>query len=165
MPFPQSVKVESQILSARHCCVCHRYKGLKIETHHIVQEADGGANTLENAVDLCFDCHCDAGNYNKHHPRGSKYSLKEIRLARDKWNQMVKENNIEPPLDVNNAIHCSYLISQSYDATTAVFRRSFKDLLFSDFLLLENAVFHFWRKELATEKHLQDHFQGSKTID
>ena len=69
--FPQKVKDQIFVDTARHCCVCHRYKGVKVEVHHIKQEALGGENTYENAISLCFDCHCDAGHYNPKHPRGT----------------------------------------------------------------------------------------------
>lgn len=61
--FSSSVKDQILIDTARHCCVCHRYKGVKVEVHHIKQEALGGPNTYENTIFLCFDCHCDAGHY------------------------------------------------------------------------------------------------------
>lgn len=35
MNFSQSVKDKVMNASARLCCVCHRYKGVKIELHHI----------------------------------------------------------------------------------------------------------------------------------
>lgn len=53
--------------------------------HHIVQEAHGGANTLENAIVLCSRCHGEAGHYNPEHPLGTKYSPRELRRHRDDW--------------------------------------------------------------------------------
>jgi len=53
--------------------------------HHIIQEADGGANTLENAICLCLRCHAEAGHFNSRHPLGSKYSPTELKAHRDQW--------------------------------------------------------------------------------
>ena len=92
MPFPRSVREQALVLAARHCCVCHRYKGVKIEVHHLEQEADGGGNDLENAIALCFDCHADAGHYNPDHPRGTNFSPRELRMARATWHRLVQEN-------------------------------------------------------------------------
>jgi len=79
--FPKGVKDRILVAAARHCCVCHRYNGVGVEAHHIVQEADGGPNKYENAIVLCFDCHAAAGHYNSRHPRGTKFSPEELRLA------------------------------------------------------------------------------------
>ncbi|YAF94537.1 MAG: HNH endonuclease [Nodularia sp. CChRGM 3473] len=85
MPFPGKIKETALVKSRRCCCVCHEQAGLYVEVHHIVQEADGGANDLENAIVLCFRCHAEAGHYNPRHPRGTKYSPSELRKHRDAW--------------------------------------------------------------------------------
>lgn len=36
MSFSTEVKERALVASARHCSVCHRYKGIKTEVHHIV---------------------------------------------------------------------------------------------------------------------------------
>jgi len=88
-----------------------------------------------------------------------------IGLARDTWNRAVVENKIQPPLDATNAIHCSYLISQSYDSTLAVFNRNLEHLLIKNFLLLENSVYDFWKYGLIGKQMLYDSFQGSRTYN
>ena len=85
MPFPSKVRREALVRSDRSCCVCKHMAGRDAEVHHIVQEADGGSNTLENAIVLCSRCHGEAGHYNPRHPRGSKYSPSELREHRDRW--------------------------------------------------------------------------------
>src|SRR5687767_14149007 len=85
MPFPSSVRDDALVLSHRRCCVCQLFIGRAVEVHHIVQEADGGENTLENAIVLCGRCHGEAGHYNVRHPLGSKYSPAELRRHRDAW--------------------------------------------------------------------------------
>ena len=94
MGFPLKIKQKALTLSARHCSVCHRYKGVRMEVHHLIQEADGGPNTLDNAIPVCFDCHSDAGHFNNRHPKGSKFSIPELRKARDSWYKFVRENSI-----------------------------------------------------------------------
>ena len=82
-------------MAARRCCVCRRFKGVGVEVHHIVPEADGGDNSLGNAIVLCFDCHCAAGHYNPKHPRGTKFSRGELRKHRDAWIQKVTESGVD----------------------------------------------------------------------
>ena len=101
--------------AARHCCVCHHSKGVKVEVHHIVPESQGGANEIENAITLCFDCHADAGHYNPSHPRGTKFSPNELRRHRDEWHAMVRQHAIRSP-DDPDFFYCRYLLCKSFDA-------------------------------------------------
>jgi len=97
-----SPKVKEEILSdtIRHCCVCHRYAGLNVEVHHIKPSASGGPDTYENAIAVCFDCHANAGHYNPKHPKGTKYSPSELKIAKDKWINIVKEHKISEPIEI-----------------------------------------------------------------
>lgn len=85
MPFPKPVKEQAAVACNRCCCVCHKFKGIKLEFHHIKQEANGGENTFDNCIPLCFDCHADMCGVNPKHPKGNAYSEKELRMHRDKW--------------------------------------------------------------------------------
>src|SRR5690349_23074543 len=99
MPFPPEIRTEALVEAARYCCVCHQYKGKRVEVHHIIQEADGGPNTLENAICLCFDCHSEAGHYNPRHPKGTKFSPEELRIHKKTWKEIVKQNKIPVPVE------------------------------------------------------------------
>lgn len=94
MGFSKKVKEDILVASARHCCVCHRYRWVKIEVHHINPKKQNGKDTFENAIALCFDCHSDAGHYFADHPKGVKFSPEELRKHKMEWFKIVKENNI-----------------------------------------------------------------------
>lgn len=94
MPFPPDLKTQALAACGRSCCICHKFCGIKMECHHIVQEADGGPNTLDNCIPLCFDCHADMLSYDDNHPKGTKYRPAELRLHRDNW--FGKVNNARP---------------------------------------------------------------------
>lgn len=85
MPFPRDVRDLALVKSHRRCCVCHEFGGRSVNVHHIVQEADGGPNALENAICLCLRCHAEAGHFNSRHPMGTKYSPTELIAHRDQW--------------------------------------------------------------------------------
>jgi hypothetical protein len=97
MPFSPTVKEEVLIKSKRSCCICNEFCGLYSYVHHIVQEADGGPNTIENAIVLCDRCHGEARHYNVHHPIGNKYSVEELKKQRDKWWEWCDKNPLVPP--------------------------------------------------------------------
>ena len=92
MPFTPPVAAEALVASGRHCCLCHRFCGVKIELHHITPESEGGSDELDNCIPLCFDCHAEVGHYNSKHPRGRKFSPTELRLHRDRWFERVASN-------------------------------------------------------------------------
>ena len=95
MGFSPKIKEQTYIASARRCCICKKFAGRNIEIHHIIQKADGGKDSFENAIPVCFDCHAEAGHYNPRHPKGARYSQTELRSHRDTWYKTVKDGNIQ----------------------------------------------------------------------
>lgn len=93
MPFPNKVKEQAFISSGRHCVLCHKYCGIKIEAHHIKPHSKGGEDTLDNCIPLCFDCHCEVGSYNSEHPKGNKFSESELIAHRDNWYNRISNND------------------------------------------------------------------------
>ncbi len=93
MSFPPAVKDHALVACGRHCCICHRFCGLKIEIHHIKPKASGGPDTFENASPLCFDCHADMRTYDAKHPKGTKYSESELKTFRDNWYEKVRNSS------------------------------------------------------------------------
>lgn len=85
LSFPQVVADRVLVACGRHCALCHRYCGLKIELHHIQQRSDGGPDTFDNCIPLCFDCHADMRSYDHKHPKGRKFSEAELAAHRDGW--------------------------------------------------------------------------------
>lgn len=102
MPFSKPIREESLVRSHRYCCVCHEFSGRDVNVHHIIQESDGGPNTLDNAIVLCLRCHSEAGHYNSRHPLGAKYSPEELRRHRDQWWEQCANNPVfvvKPPVE------------------------------------------------------------------
>jgi hypothetical protein len=83
LAFTDLVVREALVRSGRCCCICHRFCGTKIELHHIIPIEQGGDDSFENCIPVCFDCHADIGHYNDKHPRGRKYTSAELRAHRD----------------------------------------------------------------------------------
>ena len=97
MGFSKNIKEDALVASARHCSVCHKWKGVKLEVHHINPKEQGGLDTAENAIVLCFDCHADAGHYFAKHPKGTKFTPKELKKHKKEWLEIVKKNKIQIP--------------------------------------------------------------------
>ena len=92
MGFPQVVKEQALLACRRRCVICGEFKGLKIECHHIVQQADGGDDPFDNCIPLCLDCHAEVRSYNPKHPKGNKYTTTELKALRDTFYAKMAEN-------------------------------------------------------------------------
>jgi hypothetical protein len=63
---------------------------VKIETDHIDPVADGGPDTIDNAIAVCFECHAEIHSYNDNHPRGRKFRPAELRGHKEQWLEICK---------------------------------------------------------------------------
>ncbi len=65
-----------------------------MEIHHIVPRNQGGGDDVDNLIPLCFDCHQEVGSYNPKHPKGNRYTEKELKARRDAFYQRVKDGKL-----------------------------------------------------------------------
>jgi hypothetical protein len=77
--FEQDAIIKLLLWCNRHCCVCAKQCGVGIEIAHI----DPKSLDIDDAIPVCFDCHAEIGHYNKNHPRGRKYTSKELKARRN----------------------------------------------------------------------------------
>lgn len=96
MSFTKEVKEIALVKSRRCCCVCKDFCGVYANVHHIIPVAEGGDNSIDNAIVLCLRCHGEAGHYNPKHPIGNKYSREELRKHRDNWWSYCEGNPNKP---------------------------------------------------------------------
>ena len=80
MGFKDEDRIKALLWCDRHCCLCKKPCGVGVELHHIDPK---GGDEIENAIPLCFDCHCKVGHYSTEHPRGSKHGPEELRARRE----------------------------------------------------------------------------------
>lgn len=91
MAFSEEIKIKALVACGRRCCICHKFCGNNMEVHHILPQAQGGKDTFENAIPLCFDCHANVEHYNPKHPKGNKFTEKELIKHRDNWYHQIIE--------------------------------------------------------------------------
>lgn len=92
MGFNRDEISELLVRVRRRCSICHRFCGVKIETDHIVQGADGGTDAIENAIPVCFECHAEIHSYNNQHPRGRKFLPDELRAHKEQWLETCRDH-------------------------------------------------------------------------
>lgn len=85
MSFPADVAERLLVACHRYCCVCHKFTGNKMEIHHIIPRSQGGEDTEENGIPLCFDCHAEVQAYNPNHPKGRRFRPSELRRHKEQW--------------------------------------------------------------------------------
>ncbi|HBB86230.1 MAG TPA: hypothetical protein DC047_01280 [Blastocatellia bacterium] len=145
MPFPREQVDELLKACHRRCCVCHRFCGVKIETDHIVTKADGGPDSIDNAIPVCFECHAEIHSYNDKHPRGRKFRPEELRGHREQWLEIcrtkpeifvsaTRDSDVGPIQALIDELEFNLEVSQhaSYDALGCLFldeqfRRAIRD--------------------------------------
>lgn len=93
MQFPPDVAERALLDSGRHCCLCHKFCGVKMELHHIVAVAEGGDDTYDNCIPLCLDCHAEVRAYDPKHPKGKKYTASELKGHRDRWYEKISKSH------------------------------------------------------------------------
>jgi Restriction endonuclease len=98
--FPKDQVAEMLVACHRRCCICHRFCGVKIEIDHIVPSAEGGHDTIDNAISVCFECHAEIHSYNDKHPRGRKFHPEELRKHKDQWLEICRK---KPDVFINAA--------------------------------------------------------------
>lgn len=88
MAFPESVKDEAKE-RAHYSCVWCRNTAVRLEVHHIVPDAEGGSDNLDNAVPLCPNCHSELD--------ANPQLRTAIRKRRDWWWQKCAEEEEARP--------------------------------------------------------------------
>jgi hypothetical protein len=145
MGFSPQIRDAALVASARHCCVCRRYAGVKIEVHHIIAQASGGDDSFDNAIPLCFDCHADAGHYNSKHPRGTRFSPTELRRHRDEWYNIVKGGGVASASDPG-LIYARHVVCRDISAIEEMCTGNLAPLPITRPRLWQNPVLEFVRK-------------------
>jgi hypothetical protein len=92
MAFSEKIKLLAKQKSTFRCCLCHKPF---VEIHHIVPQAEGGADELDNAAPLCSSCHDLYG--------GNPEKRKTIRQMRDYWWNVIEKRrkNLTESLDLD----------------------------------------------------------------
>lgn len=80
MAFSEKIKLDVKKRAAFRCCRCHE---IGIDIHHMVPQAKGGSDDIDNAAPLCQNCHDRFG--------ANPEKQKEIRQMRDWWYDIVIE--------------------------------------------------------------------------
>lgn len=135
MGFTKETKERAFVASARRCCVCKEFKGRNLEVHHVIPKSDGGKDTFENAIPLCFDCHANAGHYNSKHPRGSKFSRTELKMHRDQWYNQVKNGLFS---ETEHSFTQQFFLTNSFDIVSEIVKGDFDRFPLNQVLLLQN---------------------------
>ena len=76
----------------RRCCICHRFCGFKMETDHIKPTGEDGTDDINNALPVCFECHSEIHCYNTAHPRGRRFTERELRTHKEQWLKICENN-------------------------------------------------------------------------
>jgi len=88
MGFPQKEAEQLLVACQRHCCICHKRCGVKIQLHHIEFRAVSENDSIDNAIPVCLECHAEIALYNLSHPIGRRFTPGELKLHKERWLQI-----------------------------------------------------------------------------
>jgi hypothetical protein len=88
--FPSDVAARLLVKAKRHCCLCLKWCGQRIQIHHIVPDAEGGAGIDDNGVPVCLDCHAEIESRSN---MGRSFTAEELRQHRDNWFATVRDHS------------------------------------------------------------------------
>jgi hypothetical protein len=91
--FREDEKIKRLLWCDRHCCLCEQACGIDIVFAHIDPE---GGNDIDNAIPTCYDCHSEIGKYNKEHPLGTKFKIKELKKHREQIYEKYTRHLVPP---------------------------------------------------------------------
>jgi hypothetical protein len=90
--FAEKDKIKALLWCGRHCCLCGKFAGVRIEIAHL----DETKKDMDSIIPLCFDCHAAIGHYNPQHPLGQKYKLEELKATRDQFYEHYTSHLVSP---------------------------------------------------------------------
>ena len=101
MPFSEHTKLKAKRQSHFRCVVCRQPF---VEIHHIIPQADGGSDLIDNACPLCARCHDVIG------PNREK--RKQLREMRDFWYELCKKSELNPSMVMLDELYQSLLMAE-----------------------------------------------------
>jgi hypothetical protein len=94
--FNEEDSIKVLLWCGRHCCLCEKPTAVGIEVAHLPGRES--SSDIDDAIPLCFDCHAAIGHYNKSHPKGKQYAIRELKARRDQvYNKFT--SHLVPPVD------------------------------------------------------------------
>ncbi len=75
----------------RCCCLCRRFRPIRLQVHHIVPRSEGGSDELDNLIALCLTCHTDV---HTNAPFTRRFTARELREHRDGVYQLVLDGKL-----------------------------------------------------------------------
>jgi len=144
MAFKQSEVNELLTRCHRRCCICHRFCGVKMETDHLIPQAEDGPDDIGNCLPVCFECHAEIHSYNDQHPRGRKFRPEELRAHKEQWLEICRtrpevftepsrQADVGPLQALIDELEFNAEVSKksSGDTVGAIFKMSNFDVLFN----------------------------------
>lgn len=75
----------------RRCCICRRFRPIKLQVHYIKERKDGGTNDDDNLIVTCMSCHSDI---HTKVPFARRFSHAEQKMHRDSTFEAVRSGSL-----------------------------------------------------------------------
>lgn len=89
--IPEDVAAAVLAQCGRRCCICRRFKPIRLQVHHIKERSQGGSNDPDNLIPICISCHSDV---HSKVPFMRRFSEQELKLHRNSVYQAIREGKL-----------------------------------------------------------------------
>lgn len=107
-PIPPETVARMMVKCGRRCCICRRFRPIRLQVHHIVERSDGGTHDEDNLIVTCQTCHTDIHSYV---PFMRRFTAEEQKGHRDTLIKLVGEGTL-PASDSDDTDAVFTLIAQ-----------------------------------------------------
>ncbi len=91
MSISEDLAAEILVRSARHCCICRRFRPLHLQVHHIIEKRNEGSDEVDNLIPICVSCHSDVHSGTT---LTRRFSVEELKRHRDAVFALVAEGRL-----------------------------------------------------------------------
>lgn len=106
--IPQDTVDRMMMKCGRRCCICRRFRPLRLQVHHIVDRSKGGTIDEDNLIVTCQTCHSDV---HSHVPFMRRFTEAELKGHRAAVIRLVSEGTL-PATDVDDTDEILALIAR-----------------------------------------------------
>lgn len=90
-PIPPETVDRMMVKCGRRCCICRRFRPIRLQVHHIIEQSDGGTHDEDNLLVTCQTCHSDV---HSHVPFMRRFTVAELKGHRDALIKLVAEGKL-----------------------------------------------------------------------
>jgi len=109
MAIPTKIADEILVRSARHCCICRKFRPLHLQIHHIIEQSEGGTDDIDNLIPICTYCHSDVHTKTQ---LTRRFTSDELSMHRESVFELVNKGRLPSPDSIITNSELDYIVDE-----------------------------------------------------